>query len=87
MSTSHAEGLRLLRADNKAGYFGVTLANPGYPKPYEAQVRRGGKQVHLGSFATAEEAALCIARSPAGGAGGGEPLTSAKARGSRPGLG
>ena len=24
----------------------------------------GGKQVHLGSFATAEEAALCVARSP-----------------------
>ena len=27
---------------------------------------RGGKLVHLGSFATAEEAALCIARSLAG---------------------
>ena len=26
---------------------------------------RGGKNVHLGSFATAEEAALCVARSPA----------------------
>ena len=26
----------------------------------------GGKQVHLGSFATAEEAALCVARSPEG---------------------
>jgi len=32
MSTSHAEGLRLLRADNKAGYFGV-YHNPGKPKP------------------------------------------------------
>ena len=26
----------------------------------------GGKQVQLGSFATAEEAALCVARSPEG---------------------
>ena len=65
MSTSHTEGLRLLKADNKAGYFGV-YHNPGKPKPYEAKVRRGGKQVGLGCFATAEEAALCIARSPEG---------------------
>ena len=35
-------------------------------KPYEAQVTRCGKHVHLGIFATAEEAALCIARSPEG---------------------
>ena len=27
---------------------------------------RGGKNVYLGSFATAEEAALCVARSPEG---------------------
>ena len=38
-------------------------AMPSGPKPYEAQVWRGGKKVYLGSFATAEEAALCIARS------------------------
>ena len=35
-----------------------------------SQARRGGKQVHLGSFATAEEAALCVARSPDGAARG-----------------
>ena len=29
---------------------------------YAAWVRRGGKLVHLGSFATAEEAGLCYAR-------------------------
>ena len=57
--------LTLLVADNKTGYFGVSL-NPGRSKPYEARVRRGGKLVHLGSFATAEEAALCVARSPEG---------------------
>ena len=56
---ARAEGLTLLKADNKAGYFGVNLDKPGQPKPYQAQVRRGGKTVHLGSFATAEEAALC----------------------------
>ena len=33
---------------------------------YQARVNRGGKLVHLGMFATAEEAALCIARSPEG---------------------
>ena len=63
---AEAEGLTLLKADNKAGYYGVHLHYPGQPKPYEAQVWRGGKTVHLGSFATAEEAALCVARSPEG---------------------
>ena len=36
------------------------------PKPYQARVRRGGKWVNLGQFATAEEAVLCVARSPEG---------------------
>ena len=44
----------------------MCLTHPGQPKPYQAKVRRGGKIVHLGSFATAEEAALCVARSPEG---------------------
>ena len=38
----------------------------GESKPYVARVRRGGKLVHLGNFATAEEAALCVARTPEG---------------------
>ena len=59
---AEAEGLTLLKADNKAGYFGVCLAFPDKPKPYKAQVSRGGKMVYLGTFATAEEAALCVAR-------------------------
>ena len=29
-------------------------------------MKRDGKEVYLGSFATAEEAALCVARSPEG---------------------
>ena len=42
------------------------LKRTGQPKPYQAHVQRGGRRVHLGSFATAEEAALCVARSPEG---------------------
>ena len=44
----------------------MSLNKPGQPKPFKAHVRRGGKLVYLGYFATAEEAALCIARSPEG---------------------
>ena len=80
---AQAEGLTLLVAENKSGYFGVCLVNPGYPKPYQAKVRRGGKKVYLGSFATAEEAAMCVARSPEAGrwaATAAPPLTSEEAR-------
>ena len=66
LQQAQAEGLVLRVADTPTGYFGVCLANPGYPKPYHARVKRGGKQVSLGSFATAEEAALCVARTPEG---------------------
>ena len=44
----------------------MSISQPGQPKPYEARVWRGGKHVYLGYFATAEEAALCVARSPEG---------------------
>ena len=61
-----AEGLTLLRSESSStGYKGVSFKS-GRPKPYEAQATRGGKGVHLGSFATAEEAALVLARSPEG---------------------
>ena len=67
---AQAEGLTLLVANSKynstTGYFGVRLKNPGKAKPYLAEVRRGGKPVGLGCFATAEEAALCVARTPEG---------------------
>ena len=62
---AQAERLTLLVADNGTGYFGV-CHQPGHPKPYQAKVRRGGREVHLGSFATAEEAAMCVARLPEG---------------------
>jgi hypothetical protein len=58
---AQAERLTLRVADNKLGYFGVTLC-PGLPKPYQAQVRRGGRQQYLGRFVTAEEAALYASR-------------------------
>ena len=82
---AQAEKLVLLVAENKAGYFGVTL-KPGLSKPYQARVTRGGKEVYLGSFATAEEAALCVARTPEGQAAAAEraaaaaPLTCEEAR-------
>jgi hypothetical protein len=69
---AEAEKLKLRVADNSAGYFGVYLNNPGRPKPYQVQVRRGDKMVYLGCFAIAEEAALCVARSPEGRAAAAE---------------
>jgi len=61
---AEAEGLTLLRSESsRTGYKGVSFKS-GRPKPYHAQVWRGGKQLKLGCFATAEEAALCYARSP-----------------------
>ena len=71
--------------DNKTGYFGVTH-QLGKPKPYKAKVRHGAnKRLSLGCFATAEEAALCVARSPEGlavaaGRAAPPPLTSEEAR-------
>ena len=61
-----------------SGPIGLTsIDHPG--QPYHAKVLRGGKRVHLGFFATPEEAALCVARSPEGRA------TAAAAHGTRTG--
>ena len=40
---AQAERLTLRVANNKVGYFDVTLC-PRLPKPYQAQVRRGGSR-------------------------------------------
>ena len=61
---AQAEGLTLREADNKTGYFGVNHSKSCKTKPYQAKLKRGGKDIYLGYFATAEEAALCVARSP-----------------------
>merc|ERR1740139_273964 len=66
LQQAQAEGLVLRVGKSGTGYFGVHLAKPGTPKPYQVQVRRDGKIVTPGYFATAEEAALCVARSPEG---------------------
>ena len=62
---AEAEGLTLLRSERgSTGYTGVSFNGSSKSKPYQAKVRRGGTQVALGRFATAEEAALCYARTP-----------------------
>ena len=60
---AEAEGLTLLRSDNSTGFKGVGFSSSRKSKPYQAQMKRGGKSVSFGSYATAEEAALCYARS------------------------
>ena len=61
---AEAEGLTLLRSESgSTGYKGVYLdSSKDYTKPYQARVQRGGKKVTIGYFATAEEAALHVAR-------------------------
>ena len=55
-----AEGLTLVRSSAQTGYKNVTLS--GGAKPYQSQVSVKGKRKSLGSFASAEEAALAYAR-------------------------
>jgi hypothetical protein len=77
LQQAQAEELTLVAAENATGYFGVNLAKPGQAKPYQARVRRNGEQVTLGSFTTAEEAALCVARTPEGRAAAAERAAAA----------
>ena len=63
---AQAEGLTLVVSESStAGYLCVHLAKPGKLKPFKAQVSRGGKIASLGYFATADEAALYVARAAA----------------------
>ena len=73
LQQAQAEGRQLLVAKGKTGYFGVSLDKRGRAKPYKAQLKRGCGMVNLGCFATAEEAALCIARTPEGQAAAAVP--------------
>ena len=55
-----------LRPENRTKWcpvLGSWMNNPN-PRPYSANFKRFGKQIHLGCFATAEEAALHVARTP-----------------------
>ena len=56
-----AEGLALLRAENATGFKGVSRSNT-ISKPFKAELWRAGRKRNLGYFATAEEAALAVAR-------------------------
>jgi len=47
-----------LNADNSSGYRGVYK----YKNRYQAQLRRDGKMIYLGSYKTAEEAAEAVKR-------------------------
>ena len=62
LQLAQAEGWTLVPAATTSGYRGVTHRSGESCNPYKASVWRVGKKVQLGSFATAEEAALCIAR-------------------------
>ena len=62
-----AEGLQLLTGDTRTGYRYVVRRQPAKggrerAKPYQAQHFTNGKQVSLGYFSTAHEAALAYAR-------------------------
>ena len=59
---AQAEKLTLLVAENNSGYFGVYLNKPGQPKPYQARVWRGGKDVHLGICSPPPRRRRCASR-------------------------
>jgi hypothetical protein len=63
LQQAHAEGLALQTSDNLSGFDNVFMLTGG-SRPFQAQVTRGHKPVHLGNFATAQDTALCVARSP-----------------------
>ena len=66
LQQAQAEGLTLRTSDTRSGYVGVyEKLGTGRRKPFMAEVWQGGTKIHLGAFSTAEEAALCVARSPA----------------------
>jgi hypothetical protein len=70
---SHAEGFTLsLAPGTRTGYTNVRFQARNTNRPYAAQTRENGSIKHLGSFATAVEAAVCIARHAAEHGGGEE---------------
>ena len=64
LAAAEREGLELVTSEGHTGYKGVRYTpSRNMSRPYELRARQGGPQVHLGFFATAEEAALHRARS------------------------
>ena len=62
IAAAEAEGLTLLRAENTAGFKHVSVQNSNAIRPFRAQKDMGAARAHIGDFATAEEAALAVAR-------------------------
>ena len=60
-AAAHAEGLVLLPAENPTGFKGVNLGST-VSRPFVAKMWNGSRVDTLGTFATAEEAALAVAR-------------------------
>ena len=87
-----AEGLSLVPAATTTGFKGICKiahTGGGKTKPFQAKIQEGGKQRSLGTFASAAEAALAVARhlGPAGcatalapPAAAEPPMTEAEAR-------
>ena len=66
---AQSEGIELMTANNETGYKGVSNKSRGRDgrqtkgnSSFVARVKRDGKDVNLGSFTSAAEAALCYAR-------------------------
>ena len=64
VAQARAEGLQLEQSTSASGYKGVKVASKNSSR-YEARVQGVDGRVHLGSFTTAEEAALAVARAEA----------------------
>merc|ERR1740139_819658 len=82
LAEAEAEGLTLVRSSSsQSGFLNVGMNASSKVRPYQASVRRDGKQVYLGHFATAEEAALHFARTPEAQAAAAlpPPMTAAEA--------
>ena len=81
LAQAEAEGLALVRSSaSQSGFLNVVVRRECKARPYEASVKRDGKSVHLGSFATAEEAALHVARTPEAQAAAALAQTQAEAQ-------
>ena len=79
MRQAAAEGLTLQLSGSATGYRCVHIDSKNKTNPFKVQVKRAGKEVYLGSFATAEDAALTYARTAearAGAAAKSVPLTA-----------
>ena len=82
VALAEAEGLVLARSDdNQSGYLNVGLnANASAGSRYSAVIKKDGQKSHLGSYATAEEAALHVARhANEAGAAKPPPMTAVEA--------